>query len=315
MTGNVAALPSGITNLEDVQREADVAHQIEQFNAGILNQEHREQKALMDIAKKRKQSEYRQKIIQWLAETDELDEVPTEFAEEVAAYYANHGGDTEKQRVAEKRKKRKEKEEKEETKKLIQKGYWQTSSAPFSSIMPRAPMSTRYTTNTGLLQKITRDPNPTETERRFASYEELPDLKLDDKCRKIAYNVNAFEKVDDEKIRKLLEFISTGKSETPLTNKICKELKRVQGNEEWRAEYMTWEMLKQDTYDSGFSAGEEHGFSLGRNEGIAIGEERGISLGITQAKLETAKNMRFRNIPIDVIAECTGLSVEEIEKL
>ena len=143
------------------------------------------------------------------------------------------------------------------------------------------------------------------------SCEELPDLKLDDKCRKIAYNVNAFEKVDDEKIRKLLEFISTGKSETPLTNKIWKELKRVQGNEEWRAEYMTWEMLKQDTYDSGFSAGEEHG--------IAIGEERGrnegISLGITQAKLETARNLIDLGLPQDQIALVTGLSIEEIEKL
>ena len=135
----------------------------------------------------------------------------------------------------------------------------------------------------------------------------MPDLKLSDKCKKIAYNVNAFEKVDDEKIRKLLEFISTGKSETPLTNKICKELKRVQGNEEWRAEYMTWEMLKQDTYDSGFSAGEEHGFSLGRSEGI--------SLGITQAKLETAKNLIDLGLPQEQIALVTGLSVEEIEKL
>ena len=70
---------------------------------------------------------------------------------------------------------------------------------------------------------------------------------------------------------------------------------------------MTWEMLKQDTYDSGFSAGEEHG--------IAIGEERGRNEGITQAKLETAKNMRFRNIPIDVISECTGLSIEVIQDL
>ena len=94
---------------------------------------------------------------------------------------------------------------------------------------------------------------------------------------------------------------------------------------------MTWEMLKQDTYDSGFSAGEEYGFSLGRNEGIAIGEERGItigreegrnegiSLGITQGAyqkaVETAKNMRFRNIPIDVISECTGLSIEVIQDL
>ena len=147
------------------------------------------------------------------------------------------------------------------------------------------------------------------------SCEELPDLKLDDKCRKIAYNVNAFEKVDDEKIRKLLEFISTGKSETPLTNKICKELKRVQGNEEWRAEYMTWEMLKQDTYDSGFSAGEEYGFSLGRNEGIAIGEERGISLGEHKKAVETAKVLKSAGVSINLIIDSTGLSIEEIEKL
>ena len=139
------------------------------------------------------------------------------------------------------------------------------------------------------------------------SCEELPDLKLDDKCRKIAYNVNAFEKVDDEKIRKLLEFISTGKSETSLTNKICKELKRVQGNEEWRAEYMTWEMLKQDTYDSGFSAGEEYG--------IAIGEKRGISLGAYQKAVETAKKFLSMGLSVEQVADGTGLSVEEIEKL
>ena len=143
------------------------------------------------------------------------------------------------------------------------------------------------------------------------SCEELPDLKLSDKCRKIAYNVNAFEKVDDEKIRKLLEFISTGKSETPLTNKICKELKRVQGNEEWRAEYMTWEMLKQDTYDSGFSAGEEYGIAIGEK----LGEKRGISLGITQAKLETAKKFLSMGLSVEQVANGTGLSVEEIEKL
>ena len=74
---------------------------------------------------------------------------------------------------------------------------------------------------------------------------------------------------------------------------------------------MTWEMLKQDTYDSGFSAGEEHG--------IAIGEERGISLGITQGAyqkaVETAKSMKSENMSVSLIAHFTGLSVEEIEKL
>ena len=70
---------------------------------------------------------------------------------------------------------------------------------------------------------------------------------------------------------------------------------------------MTWEMLKQDTYDSGFSAG--------RNEGIAIGEERGISLGAYQKAVETAKSMKSENMSVSMIAHFTGLSVEEIEKL
>ena len=63
----------------------------------------------------------------------------------------------------------------------------------------------------------------------------------------------------------------------------------------------------------------DDGVSIGRNEGIAIGEERGISIGLSQGAyqkaVETAKSMRQRNISIDIVAECTGLSIEEIEKL
>ena len=70
---------------------------------------------------------------------------------------------------------------------------------------------------------------------------------------------------------------------------------------------MTWEMLKQDTYDSGFSAGEEYG----RNEGISLG----ITQGEQKAKLETAKSMKSENMSVSMIAHFTGLSVEEIEKL
>ena len=82
---------------------------------------------------------------------------------------------------------------------------------------------------------------------------------------------------------------------------------------------MTWEMLKQDTYDSGFSAGEEHGFSLGRNDGIAIGEERGrnegISLGEHKKAVETAKKFLSMGLSVEQVADGTGLSIEEIEKL
>ena len=74
---------------------------------------------------------------------------------------------------------------------------------------------------------------------------------------------------------------------------------------------MTWEMLKQDTYDSGFSAGEEHGIAIGEK----LGEERGISLGAYQKAVETAKKFLSMGLSVEQVADGTGLSVEEIEKL
>ena len=55
----------------------------------------------------------------------------------------------------------------------------------------------------------------------------------------------------------------------------------------------------------------DDGVSIGRNEGISIG----ISQGAQQTKLETAKIMLLKNISFEIISECTGLSVEEIEQL
>ena len=56
-----------------------------------------------------------------------------------------------------------------------------------------------------------------------------------------------------------------------------------------------------------------------REEGIAIGEERGISIGLSQgaqqAKLETARKFLAMGLSIEQVADGTGLSPEEIEKL
>ena len=64
---------------------------------------------------------------------------------------------------------------------------------------------------------------------------------------------------------------------------------------------------RRESFEDGFSAGEERGISIGLLQGISQGEKK--------AKLETAKSMILRNISIDIVAECTGLSLEEIEKL
>ena len=64
---------------------------------------------------------------------------------------------------------------------------------------------------------------------------------------------------------------------------------------------------RRESFEDGFSAGEERG----RNEGISIG----LSQGEKKAKLETAKNALTMKLSIEQVATLTGLSVEEIEKL
>ena len=43
--------------------------------------------------------------------------------------------------------------------------------------------------------------------------------------------------------------------------------------------------------------------------------ESGISQGAQQKAIETAKILLLKNISVDIISECTGLSVDEIKGL
>ena len=60
---------------------------------------------------------------------------------------------------------------------------------------------------------------------------------------------------------------------------------------------------------------ERIGIEQGRSEGLAEGEAIGLKKGAAQKQREIAKNLKHAGIPVDVIAENTGLTAEEIENL
>ena len=60
-----------------------------------------------------------------------------------------------------------------------------------------------------------------------------------------------------------------------------------------------------------FSAGVERGKSLG----IAEGKSLGIAEGSRQKALEDAANFKHLGVSLDIIAQATGLSKAEIERL
>ena len=64
-----------------------------------------------------------------------------------------------------------------------------------------------------------------------------------------------------------------------------------------------------------YEDGEKSGFTKGEKSGFTKGETAGLAKGAAQEKREIAKNFKQAGIPIEIIAENTGLSCEEIEKL
>ena len=68
---------------------------------------------------------------------------------------------------------------------------------------------------------------------------------------------------------------------------------------------------REEAYEEGLSKGINQGISQGIRQGIS----QGISQGAEQNAIETAKNFLSENLPIEQVARCTGLSIEQVEKL
>ena len=67
-----------------------------------------------------------------------------------------------------------------------------------------------------------------------------------------------------------------------------------------------WDVLTT-ARDEGLDEGREKGMEEGLKEGIKEGRKEGV--------LQTAKNLKALNVPIEIISQSTGLSTEEIKKL
>ena len=68
---------------------------------------------------------------------------------------------------------------------------------------------------------------------------------------------------------------------------------------------------RRSSYVSGVLDGE----ARGEARGIEIGEAQGEARGIEIEKQETARRMKENNYPIDEIANVTGLTADEVERL
>ena len=69
------------------------------------------------------------------------------------------------------------------------------------------------------------------------------------------------------------------------------------------------------TIDYAQTEGIEKGMQEGMQKGMQKGIEKGIEKGRQEEKLQIAQKMKEQGLDSELIAQCSGLSVEDIERL
>ena len=123
-----------------------------------------------------------------------------------------------------------------------------------------------------------------------------PPLPLRDGTYKLFLNTAAEDlTLLDPELKLFYDYIRRGIADSALTGRIESSINKLKENTEVRRKYMTYTTRIAEAKSEAF--------------------EEGFSLGITQSKLETAKNALSMNLTLEQIASLTGLSVEVIQDL
>lgn len=126
-------------------------------------------------------------------------------------------------------------------------------------------------------------------------------LKLEDGAHKLFVNTKGKKGKDNPDFKKLLDYFESRPVEQPteLIRKMETAVKTANQDKGWRREVMNLELKMYDR--------ERIGIQKGRREGMQKGMQKG--------KEEVALNLLGQNLPMELIAGATGLSVEELKKL
>ena len=132
---------------------------------------------------------------------------------------------------------------------------------------------------------------------------EKNDFTLNDGINKLFFNASAFASEKNLEIKGFLGYLCNGKPSDYLTEDIDRRVERLKINEIFRSDYMMDALPLYDARQAGLK------------EGMALGEAKGLLAGERKKAIETARNLLKKNISAEIIAECTGLSLEEVIKI
>ena len=144
-------------------------------------------------------------------------------------------------------------------------------------------------------------------------------IKLGDKTHKIFFNAKMYDKMPSENLRSFFMFLCGKKSESSFTDRLPELVNRIKMNAKWRQNYMTWEQeMHLEAARLAKKLAPEMAKDLAKDiaKDMATDMAKNMATDIVQEKkIEVAKNFLQKNLPAEMVAECTGLSLAEVEKI
>ena len=125
-------------------------------------------------------------------------------------------------------------------------------------------------------------------------------MELGDGATKIFLNAKGLKGAVDADLEGFLRYVNGKVVQGQFAEALAKEVERVKIQKEARREYMTLYMQYQQYHRDGLEAGRREGLREGRREG----RREGV--------LDMARSLLALNVPIDVIAQSSGMTRAEI---
>ena len=121
---------------------------------------------------------------------------------------------------------------------------------------------------------------------------EYPELTLQDKRKTIFLNINGNREGLSEELSSVLDYFKTSNPTDEYTKGLEEKVKENRNDDEWRENYMTWEMKLDERYRQGMEAGRAEGHEEGRAEGLEEGRAENLA-NLVRKKLQKGKSYSY----------------------
>ena len=148
------------------------------------------------------------------------------------------------------------------------------------------------------------------------------EVLLNDGTHKVFFNASKYDKMPTESLREFFKFLNGLNAASDFTDQLEQKVRYAKTNAQWRHRFMTWEQeMRIQVKEKSEQLAKEMAKDLAnemvedRVNAMRKEIEKEAKEMAAEKVEETAKKLLAEKIAPEVVAKCTGLSLEQVKKL